>query len=301
MDINIGRSGTSDPYCTVNLGMERRETTVIKRELNPIWNKTFQPIAVVELTADVLVTVYDKDLLSQDDPIGRVLLPLYLMEPDVETEGWYELFPLQESTPLSTKFYPNMSSKDDMRAPGGSLGFIKLKHSLTLVKPLPKGPMAHAFRPKQLLAPLRLTAGSTAAKFGIDRLKFNLIRVKQAIAPIQGALKKWDRLKSWENPGESFLAIVFLFYACTIAQLWHVPCIITAGLQYLGATRGANIFGQLPHWKKGHGEVGQPADADDGEGGSDDHADDADYATAGSPVKKKKVQCRYTKQDTQSQ
>ena len=41
MDINIGRGGTSDPYCVVRVGMERRETATIRRELNPKWKKAF--------------------------------------------------------------------------------------------------------------------------------------------------------------------------------------------------------------------------------------------------------------------
>jgi phosphatidylserine decarboxylase len=36
------KSGTSDPYCVLKLGTEKRETKPVKKTLNPVWNTTFE-------------------------------------------------------------------------------------------------------------------------------------------------------------------------------------------------------------------------------------------------------------------
>uniref|UniRef100_A0A8C2ATP2 Synaptotagmin-7 n=1 Tax=Cyprinus carpio TaxID=7962 RepID=A0A8C2ATP2_CYPCA len=76
--------GTSDPYVKVWLmhkdkRVEKKKTVTIKRCLNPIFNESFPfdvPAHVLRETT-IIITVMDKDRLSRNDVIGKVL-PLYI-------------------------------------------------------------------------------------------------------------------------------------------------------------------------------------------------------------------------------
>ena len=69
------KRGTSDPYVILTLGGERRKSKTIPRNLNPKWNESFA-LAVYDLQEMLQVEVFDKDLLSKDDFLGCVSLPV---------------------------------------------------------------------------------------------------------------------------------------------------------------------------------------------------------------------------------
>lgn len=59
--------------------VEKKKTVTIKRCLNPIFNESFPfdvPAHVLRETT-IIITVMDKDRLSRNDVIGKVL-PLYI-------------------------------------------------------------------------------------------------------------------------------------------------------------------------------------------------------------------------------
>ncbi|XP_070190790.1 intersectin-1-like isoform X2 [Littorina saxatilis] len=64
-------SGKSDPYCEVSMGSQEHRTRVVNNSLNPKWNASMQ-FTIRDLRQDVLcITVYDRDLYSPNDFLGR--------------------------------------------------------------------------------------------------------------------------------------------------------------------------------------------------------------------------------------
>ncbi|XP_056016290.1 intersectin-1-like isoform X4 [Ostrea edulis] len=63
--------GKSDPYCEVSMGVQEHKTKVINATLNPRWNASMQ-FTIKDLEQDVLcITVFDRDLFSPNDFLGR--------------------------------------------------------------------------------------------------------------------------------------------------------------------------------------------------------------------------------------
>ncbi|XP_035825622.1 intersectin-1 [Aplysia californica] len=65
------QSGKSDPYCEVSMGSQEHRTKVIPGTLNPRWNASMQ-FLLRDVERDTLCfTVYDRDLYSPNDFLGR--------------------------------------------------------------------------------------------------------------------------------------------------------------------------------------------------------------------------------------
>ncbi|XP_052810180.1 intersectin-1-like isoform X1 [Mya arenaria] len=63
--------GKSDPYCEVSMGSQEHKTKVISQTLNPCWNASMQFI-IRDIDMDALcITVFDRDLFSPNDFLGR--------------------------------------------------------------------------------------------------------------------------------------------------------------------------------------------------------------------------------------
>ncbi|KAH9513278.1 Intersectin 1 (SH3 domain protein) [Bulinus truncatus] len=63
--------GNSDPYCEVSMGSQEHRTKVIPNTLNPRWNASMQ-FMIKDVDRDTLCfTVYDRDLYSPNDFLGR--------------------------------------------------------------------------------------------------------------------------------------------------------------------------------------------------------------------------------------
>jgi len=73
------KGGTSDPYIAVIFGETRTETRVRMRELHPVFNQSVAINAELpshSLTPQVLLEVWDKDILSAHDRLGSCRVPL---------------------------------------------------------------------------------------------------------------------------------------------------------------------------------------------------------------------------------
>ncbi|WOK92591.1 ADP-ribosylation factor GTPase-activating protein AGD12 [Canna indica] len=69
---------TSDPYVVLTLGQQRAQTTVIKSNLNPVWNEELK-LSVPQDFGTLKLQVYDHDYLSADDIMGDAEVDLQPM------------------------------------------------------------------------------------------------------------------------------------------------------------------------------------------------------------------------------
>ncbi|CAG0918974.1 unnamed protein product [Notodromas monacha] len=70
-DLVLNITGKCDPFCEVTMGSQVHRTKVVNGAVNPKWNHSMQ-FVVKDLKQDVLcITIYDKDLFSPDEFLGR--------------------------------------------------------------------------------------------------------------------------------------------------------------------------------------------------------------------------------------
>lgn len=60
---------TSDPYVVLKFGNQKLKTRVMKANVNPEWNESFN-LSVYDSNAPIHLCVYDKDTFSFDDKMG---------------------------------------------------------------------------------------------------------------------------------------------------------------------------------------------------------------------------------------
>ncbi|KAF9438678.1 hypothetical protein BGZ76_006051, partial [Entomortierella beljakovae] len=65
------KSGKSDPYAKISIGGQCFTTKVVKKNLNPIWNESFDFVIEPQSMPDIVkLVLWDKDLISSDDFMG---------------------------------------------------------------------------------------------------------------------------------------------------------------------------------------------------------------------------------------
>lgn len=92
MDFN----GKSDPYCIVEMGNQTQKTLSKPKTLNPVWNETFK-FNVKSLKEKIKITVFDSDLVGDDDVEGVVVIPLEELKSQEKVERFFAL--QSEDTP----------------------------------------------------------------------------------------------------------------------------------------------------------------------------------------------------------
>lgn len=73
--VHLSGTGSSDPYVKISHGKYKARSTVVNRNLNPVWNETFV-FQAKDLTQPISLRVYDHDIVSSDDFMGRGLINL---------------------------------------------------------------------------------------------------------------------------------------------------------------------------------------------------------------------------------
>ncbi|KAJ3679062.1 hypothetical protein LUZ60_017073 [Juncus effusus] len=66
---------SSDPYVVLTLGQQKAQTTVINRNLNPVWNENLK-LSVPQQYGPLKLQVYDHDVISADDLMGEAEIDL---------------------------------------------------------------------------------------------------------------------------------------------------------------------------------------------------------------------------------
>jgi len=230
MDNALFSSGKSDPYAVMRLstGSKEKRTETIKNTLNPEWGggtgrETFE---VMDINSDLVVTIFDEDLIGADDVIGKVSIPMAVLETDVWNEGWYELF---EDNTKSGKFMCASASSKPMTNPSEArLGYIHLELRLTLAD-AQHGAMRAFFLPN-------VAGEGVGESFHPGLLKFNIERLTVALGPLMQLGKMKQDLCQWKDPPRALLALYAWRYVCFDLTLWHVPLLLTAFLLFTGVT-----------------------------------------------------------------
>ncbi|KAJ4781764.1 Calcium-dependent lipid-binding (CaLB domain) family protein [Rhynchospora pubera] len=70
VNLAIRDVSSSDPYVVLHMGKQKLKTKVIKKNTNPEWNEELT-LSVEDPNLPIKVNVYDKDLFSRDDSMGR--------------------------------------------------------------------------------------------------------------------------------------------------------------------------------------------------------------------------------------
>ncbi|XP_015223336.2 ras GTPase-activating protein 4 isoform X1 [Lepisosteus oculatus] len=88
------RNGASDPFVRVRYNGKTHESTVVKKSCYPRWNESFE-FDLDEASADtpLSVEVWDWDLVSKNDFLGKVLFNINRLQSAEQVEGWFRLSP----------------------------------------------------------------------------------------------------------------------------------------------------------------------------------------------------------------
>ncbi|KAI3455930.1 hypothetical protein Pfo_012593 [Paulownia fortunei] len=69
---------SSDPYVVLTLGQQKAQTTVVKSNLNPVWNEELM-LSVPQNYGPIKLQVYDYDTFSADDIMGEAEIDIQPM------------------------------------------------------------------------------------------------------------------------------------------------------------------------------------------------------------------------------
>eukprot|EP00916_Digyalum_oweni_P007225 GHVL01012222.1.p1 GENE.GHVL01012222.1~~GHVL01012222.1.p1 ORF type:complete len:641 (+),score=120.41 GHVL01012222.1:40-1923(+) len=84
--------GKSDPYVDVYFGNKKvYKTKCIKKSLNPKWNENFSIPIDGQMDQFLTFSVMDKNLVSQDEPMGGLKLGIHNLAGGKSVEQWYPL------------------------------------------------------------------------------------------------------------------------------------------------------------------------------------------------------------------
>ncbi|XP_068877260.1 extended synaptotagmin-3 isoform X2 [Aphelocoma coerulescens] len=86
--------GKSDPYALLRVGTVQYRSKTVSRDLNPIWNETFEFVVHEVPGQDLEVDLYDEDP-DKDDFMGSLLIGLADVMNDRTVDEW---FPLSKTT-----------------------------------------------------------------------------------------------------------------------------------------------------------------------------------------------------------
>ncbi|KAM9320064.1 ras GTPase-activating protein 4-like [Gastrophryne carolinensis] len=89
------RNGASDPFVRVQYNAKTQESSVVKKSCYPRWNEAFEFDLDESFTEKLTIEVWDWDLVSKNDFLGKVVINVDGLQKDLQEEGWFRLSPGQ--------------------------------------------------------------------------------------------------------------------------------------------------------------------------------------------------------------
>lgn len=88
--------GSVDPYCAVSISSlpHPKQTKVIKKNKNPVWNEEFH-FPVHDITDTIQFVLIDHDTVSNDDPISKISIPVKTFTKSTVVDKWYDMVPFK--------------------------------------------------------------------------------------------------------------------------------------------------------------------------------------------------------------
>ncbi|KAM8797318.1 ras GTPase-activating protein 4-like [Eudromia elegans] len=117
------RNGASDPFVRVRYNGKTQESAVVKKSCYPRWNERFEFEVAAGTGEQLCVEVWDWDLVSRNDFLGKVVFAVPELPALLQEEGWFRLQP----------------DKSKPREAEGHLGSLQLQVRLRDETVLPSG------------------------------------------------------------------------------------------------------------------------------------------------------------------
>ncbi|XP_026202787.1 extended synaptotagmin-1 [Anabas testudineus] len=106
--------GKSDPYAKISVGEVPFKSSVIKENLNPVWNEMYEVVLRPQSGQQIQVEVYDKDM-DKDDFLGRFQTSVADIIHSQYTDQWYTLNDVKSGrVRLILEWVPAVSHNDSL-------------------------------------------------------------------------------------------------------------------------------------------------------------------------------------------
>lgn len=92
---NMDTAGKSDPYVvlTLNTSSQKWKTKHKNNTATPVWNEQFTLPITTKLDDILTVEMYDKDDISKDDFISKVVIQVNKIPQGKVNDSWYTMHP----------------------------------------------------------------------------------------------------------------------------------------------------------------------------------------------------------------
>merc|ERR1712080_387479 len=121
-----GMFGKADPYTKVTLGKQTYKSPTIDNNQNPEWNYDVSLDILKDSPEEVLIEVFDEDIIGKDDKMGFAKVSLHqIIESRTKLDQWIKLVDCKsgevlisaEYIPVGVKPIPKVESKVDTKIP----------------------------------------------------------------------------------------------------------------------------------------------------------------------------------------
>ena len=117
-DIGLLKKGKSDPYAIVRVGAQSFRTKVVKNDLDPEWNETFEAFIDNCEGQQIEAVIYDEDTSSKDSKIGTIDTDIKSTVETGSRDLWLPLEGVKQGRiHLQLLWFPLSSSSFDLAPP----------------------------------------------------------------------------------------------------------------------------------------------------------------------------------------
>ncbi|XP_078421457.1 multiple C2 and transmembrane domain-containing protein 1 isoform X3 [Cetorhinus maximus] len=187
-------TGSSDPFCVIELNNDRLQTHTVHRSLNPEWNKVFT-FNIKDIHSVLEVSVYDEDRDRTADFLGKVAIPLLTIQ-----NGEQKAYVLKNK---------NLT--------GATKGVIYLEMDVIF----------NVIRAGiRTITPKEQKYIEDEQKISKELLQKNYYRVRRCIMVLVNTGRYINSCFDWESPQRSLTAFLIYLVAVWNFELWVIPLML---------------------------------------------------------------------------